>query len=49
MRCGATSMSVNPDTVVYTRKMVAQIERKVMLEKLQGIDRSDPDWDMTID
>ena len=49
VRAGATSMSVNPDTVVYTRKMVAQIERKVMLEKLQDIDRSDPDWDMTID
>ena len=49
VRAGATSMSVNPDTVVYTRKMVTQIERKVMLEKLQGIDRSDPDWEMKID
>jgi len=49
VRCGATSMSVNPDTVVYTRKLVASLERKVMLERLQGIDRSDPDWDMQID
>ena len=49
MRIGATSMSVNPDTVVYTRKLVASIERKIMLEKLQGIDRSNPDWEMKIE
>ncbi len=49
VRIGATSMSVNPDTVVYTRKLVASIERKITLEKLQGMDRSDPDWDMKID
>ena len=44
-----TSVGASPDNIVHTREMFAQIERKVMLEKLQGIDRSDPDWDMTID
>jgi len=34
IRCGIDSISVNPDVVVRTRKMVASVERRVMLEKL---------------
>ncbi|KYH38838.1 MAG: phosphoenolpyruvate synthase, partial [Candidatus Hecatellales archaeon B24] len=34
IRCGIDSISVNPDVVVQTRKMVASVERRVMLEKL---------------
>ena len=44
VRCGATSMSVNPDTVVYTRSLVASLEPKVLLEKMLGIDHGDKDW-----
>ena len=32
VRQGATSMSVNPDTVIATRKLVASIEQKILLE-----------------
>jgi len=42
-------MSVNPDTVVYTRRLVASLEQKVLLEKMLGIDRGDKDWEMKID
>ena len=31
---GITSISVNPDTVEYTRKLVAQVEQKILLDKL---------------
>jgi len=34
VRCGATSMSVNPDTVVYTRRLVASLKQKVLLERM---------------
>ena len=37
VECGITSMSVNPDTVVYTRKLVASVEKKIMLNKLRTI------------
>jgi len=33
IRCGATSISVNPDTVVSSRKSVAVVEQKIQLEK----------------
>lgn len=32
VREGATSMSVNPDSVIATRRMVASIEQKILLE-----------------
>lgn len=32
VREGATSMSVNPDSVITTRRMVASIEQKILLE-----------------
>ena len=34
VRCGIDSVSVNPDVFVRTKKLVASIERKIMLEKL---------------
>lgn len=37
VKAGITSVSVNPDTVVQTRRLVASVEQKVMLEKLAGL------------
>ncbi|WP_202711478.1 phosphoenolpyruvate synthase [Sporosalibacterium faouarense] len=34
---GIDSMSVNPDTVAYTRRLVAHVEQKILLRKLRGI------------
>ena len=34
---GITSISVNPDTVVYTRRLVASVEQKMMLRKLRNM------------
>jgi pyruvate,water dikinase len=36
---GATSVSVNPDTVVATRKLISSIERKVMFSKMTEMER----------
>jgi pyruvate,water dikinase len=36
IRCGSTSISVNPDTVVASRKMVAALERKIQMEQVVG-------------
>lgn len=38
VNCGITSISVNPDTVVYTRKLVASVERKIMLNRLSNLE-----------
>lgn len=32
---GVDSMSVNPDTVVYTKRLVASVERKIMLQNMR--------------
>ncbi|HDN63274.1 MAG TPA: phosphoenolpyruvate synthase [Candidatus Bathyarchaeota archaeon] len=40
VREGIDSISVNPDVVVKTRKLVASLERKVMLERLAEIRRT---------
>lgn len=37
IRCGSTSISVNPDTVVASRKMVAAVEQKIQLENALGM------------
>lgn len=37
IRCGATSISVNPDTVISSRKNIAVIEQKIQMEKSLGI------------
>ncbi|MDR7870440.1 MAG: phosphoenolpyruvate synthase [Tissierellaceae bacterium] len=34
---GVDSMSVNPDTVAYTRRLVASVEQKIILNKLRGM------------
>ncbi|HIU63629.1 MAG TPA: phosphoenolpyruvate synthase, partial [Candidatus Avacidaminococcus intestinavium] len=36
VRSGIDSMSVNPDTVKFTKKMVAQVEQRIMLDALTG-------------
>lgn len=33
VKCGATSVSVNPDVIISTKKLIASIEKKIMLEK----------------
>jgi pyruvate,water dikinase len=33
---GIDSISVNPDVVVQTRKLVAQVEHRILLERLTG-------------
>ena len=37
IRCGCTSISVNPDTVVSSRRGVAMVEQKIGLEKALGL------------
>jgi pyruvate, water dikinase len=37
IRCGATSISVNPDTVVSSRKSVAVMEQKIQMERALGM------------
>ncbi|MDH7556683.1 MAG: hypothetical protein QHG94_07090, partial [Candidatus Methanosuratincola sp.] len=34
VRAGIDSISANPDMVVWTRKVVAGVERKVLMERL---------------
>ncbi|MEM1674223.1 MAG: phosphoenolpyruvate synthase [Candidatus Bathyarchaeia archaeon] len=49
IRSGIDSISVNPDAVVYTRKLVASIEQRIMLEKATGMGiKEDPDLDIPI-
>ena len=36
VRSGIDSMSVNPDTVKFTKKMVAQVEQRIILDSLTG-------------
>ncbi len=47
VKSGIDSLSVNPDTVKFTRKLVAQVEQKIMLDKLTGrgiADTEDYTW-----
>lgn len=37
IRCGCTSISVNPDTAVSARRMVAMVEHKIQMEKALGM------------
>jgi pyruvate,water dikinase len=37
IRCGCTSISVNPDTVVSSRRNVAVVEQKIQMEKALGM------------
>lgn len=36
VRCGIDSISVNPDAVIQTRKLVASIEQRILLENAIG-------------
>ena len=38
VRYGITSVSVNPDSIETARKIIASVEKKIMLEKLIGLD-----------
>ncbi len=38
VEAGIDSMSINPDTVAYTRKLVASVEQKIMLNKARQQD-----------
>jgi pyruvate,water dikinase len=37
IRCGCTSISVNPDTVLASRRSVAMVEQKIQLEQALGM------------
>ncbi|HIC99343.1 MAG TPA: phosphoenolpyruvate synthase, partial [Pyrodictiaceae archaeon] len=39
VRKGIDSISVNPDAVIQTRRLVASIERKIMLERLAKLEK----------
>ncbi len=41
VKSGIDSISVNPDTVKFTKKLVAQIEQRVMLDALTGRGRAE--------
>ncbi|MCS7138964.1 MAG: hypothetical protein NZ873_02790 [Crenarchaeota archaeon] len=43
VRAGINSISINPDVAVFTRKLVASIEQRIMLEKALGQVKVDPD------
>ena len=46
VRAGIDSFSINPDATMFTRKLVASIEQRIMLEKALGKVKLDPDWDL---
>ena len=43
VKSGIDSMSVNPDAVVNTKKMVAQLEQRIMLDAMTGRGRQETD------
>lgn len=43
VKSGIDSISVNPDAVVNTKKMVAQIEQRIMLDAMTGRGRQETD------
>jgi pyruvate,water dikinase len=46
VQCGIDSMSVNPDAVKYTKKMVAQVEQRIILDNLTGRGRNHHEEDL---
>lgn len=47
IKSGIDSMSVNPDTVKFTKKLTAQIEQRILLDSLTGrgrVEAEDLDW-----
>ncbi|MCX8171528.1 MAG: phosphoenolpyruvate synthase, partial [Candidatus Bathyarchaeota archaeon] len=50
VRSGIDSVSVNPDVVAQTRKLVASIEQRILVERATGRGiREDPDLDIPLD
>lgn len=46
VQSGIDSMSVNPDAVKFTKKMVAQVEQRLILDKLTGRGRNHHEEDL---
>lgn len=46
MALSIDSISVNPAAAVFTRKLVASIEQRMMLENALGQVKVGPDWDL---
>ena len=47
IKSGIDSMSVNPDTVKFTKKLAAQLEQRIMLDALTGrgrVETENLDW-----
>ncbi|MEM2087527.1 MAG: hypothetical protein QXF52_02485 [Thermoproteota archaeon] len=44
VRVGIDSVSINPDVAVFTRKLVASIEQRIILRRALGQVKVDPDW-----
>ena len=47
VRSGIDSISVNPDAVKSTKKLVAQLEQRIMLDSLTGrgvVEKEDYNW-----
>ena len=47
VRCGIDSISVNPDAVVQAKRLVASVERRIMLERLMQLEKLGefkPEW-----
>lgn len=36
VECGITSISVNPDTIEYTRRMISSVEKKIILDNIRN-------------
>lgn len=46
IKSGIDSISVNPDTVKFTKKMVAQVEQRILLDAMTGRGKvEDPDYE----
>jgi len=48
VRCGIDSVSVNPDAVIETRRLVARIERRLVLEKLSKLEETEDIFEFDI-
>jgi pyruvate,water dikinase len=42
VKSGIDSISVNPDVIVHTRRMVAQVEQRVLLDAARNVSKGDP-------
>ena len=49
VEAGATSVSVNPDVVISTKKLIASIEQKIVLSKVEDLEREVAEIEQAID